>query len=256
MKTVILLSGKKSTGKDTAASHIQELLGPDAKGDHAVAIKSFADPLKKFCIDVLGLDHNQCYGESAERNGYTDIKWADINLKLSMPHADKWKDVGKWDAKLKARDVLQIVGTDVLRNFYENIWAHAATIAALKSPKNTIAFSDTRFPNEILEFEKLAEEKKINLHVIRILRPGLPTDLHPSEVALDRWDEEGRFKHIIKNDGTLKTFKTKLTNLAKKLGLLATPDETKIINKTYLDRSNNTIVFYNTDGTTQTVVPF
>ena len=225
MKTVILLSGKKSTGKDTAAKHIQDLLGEGHWGTDVAAIKSFADPLKKFCIDVLGLDENQCYGESVERNGYTDIRWADISLKLSMPHAAKWKDVGKWDAKLQARDILQIVGTDVLRNFYENIWARAATISALKTPKNFVIFSDTRFPNEVLEFQKLEEENKIKLIVVRIVRPGLPHDNHPSEVALDRWDDEGRFKHIITNDKSLKVFKTKIANLMKKVGVIIPPEE-------------------------------
>jgi hypothetical protein len=220
MKTVILLCGKKSTGKDTAAKHIQDVCGPTATGDYAVGIKSFADPLKKFCIDVLGLQHNQCYGESAERNGFTDIAWKDISLKFSLPNADKWKDKGVWDAKLKARDVLQIVGTDVLRSFYENIWAKAATVATLKSNHPIVVFSDTRFPNEILEFEKLQETGQIKLVTIRITRPGLPYDSHPSELALDRWDEENRFMHVIRNDGTLKAFKGKITKTIKKYGLV------------------------------------
>lgn len=251
MKTVILLSGKKSTGKDTAARHIQEIVGEDAKGDHAVAIKSFADPLKKFCIDVLGLDHNQCYGDSFERNSFTGISWADISLKFSLPHSDKWKDIGKWDAKLRVRDVLQIVGTDVLRNFYENIWARAGTITAVKSTKDIVVFSDTRFPNEILEFEKLEDDRQIKLIVIRIIRPGFPVDSHPSEIALDRWDEEGRFKHVILNDKALKTFKTKLTNLMKKLEVI----KSDVVNKEIQIRSEKIIKHIEGFGDI-TTVPF
>lgn len=227
MKTVILLAGKKRTGKDTAAQHIQNLVGEGERRQSQVAIKSFADPLKKFCMDTLGLSRGQCYGTSLERESHSDIKWTDINMSVAMQHTSKWKDKQDWDAKLTARDVLQIVGTDVLRNFYQNIWARAAAISALDSPTPIVVFADTRFPNEILEFESLAEQGKIKLLTIRIYRPGLVQDSHPSELALDKWDEDGRFEHTIVNDNSLTFFKRKVENLIRKTGIIALPPKKK-----------------------------
>lgn len=218
MKTVILLAGKKRTGKDTAAKHIQSFIRYNKALD--VAIKSFADPLKSFCMSTLGLTYEQCYGSSLDRESYTDIKWRDINPSISLNHTEKWKDKQDWDARLTARDVLQIVGTDVLRSFYQNIWARAATIAALDSPAPIVIFSDTRFPNEIMEFERLAEEGKINLLTARIKRPGLAHDNHPSELALDKWDEENRFEHVIINDGSIDEFRRKVEKLIKKAKIM------------------------------------
>lgn len=235
MKTVILLSGKKGTGKDTAGGMIKRLLycrncsgsGKTKKGSNCSRCRgsgskartmSFADPLKKFCIDVLGLSEQQCYGQSGERETPTGIKWTDINLKYSKPHSAKWLDGANWDAKLTARDVLQIVGTDVLRNFYQNIWSMAAVNAAKVAPEKVIVFTDTRFPNEIYSFLDSQKAGEMRVIVVRLYRDGAD-DSHPSETALDSWDEEGVWEHKFNNNLELDDLQYFIETTLAKYGL-------------------------------------
>ena len=56
MKNIIIgLSGKKSSGKTSLCNYFQSFL-------KTPKIYSLAEPLKNFCIDVLGLSYEQCYG--------------------------------------------------------------------------------------------------------------------------------------------------------------------------------------------------
>jgi hypothetical protein len=239
-KTVILLSGKKNTGKDTAGKLIKAMFKckkcrgrgrtsstmPCMKchGDGSrVQTMSFADPLKKFCIDVLGLTSEQCYGPSTHRETASPIKWSDINLRYSRIHGEKWMEPGKWETCMSARDVLQIVGTDVLRTFYKGIWANAAYLAAKRSEREIVVFTDTRFPNEITEFQKHHEDEELDsLVVIRMYRPGnTVVDNHPSELALDDWDAMGKWPNSIHNDDSQDVLAERLRSiLINKYGLM------------------------------------
>lgn len=117
MKTKIIgLSGKKQSGKNTAANYIIGLwlkavgvaddFSIDDKGclvtqsdgyqsyfdilkcneefkkeylDDFIRIYSFADILKKsVCIDILGLSYEQCFGTDEEKNTLTHLKWENM----------------------------------------------------------------------------------------------------------------------------------------------------------------------------------
>ena len=226
-KTVIIFSGRKSTGKDTSSTLVWSMLSckdcngtgydaghiPDFGGDATkmcetcvgksigfvkrIENMSFADPLKYLCQAAFGLTHKQCYGESGERETSSDITWDDIS--------PAYHDLKKPDSSeyLTAREVLQFVGTNVMRRFYPNIWAKAATISALRSNAEIVIFTDARFPNEIEEFQKLADAGEIKLVVIRLHRDTGLQDAHESETALDSWDEEMKFKYNIYNEGSM-----------------------------------------------------
>ena len=230
MKTVILLSGKKSTGKDTSFELIRDMFScnepycrcktvidtgtthcyPLGYRKHVKKI-SFADPLKSLCQSAFGLTTKQCYGESGERETPSEIRWGD----LCSAYSDRPKD-----ELLTAREILQLVGTNVMRSFFPNIWAKAATIAAFKSPADISVFTDARFPNEIEEFEKLASGNKIKLVVIRLIRDTGLFDEHESETALDEWDSGGRFEHNLINNGSMQELKDMLRHILEVEGLL------------------------------------
>ena len=237
MKTVILLSGKKSTGKDTSYDYIKDFFkcadcGGTGRRDGLVydfqlafphcemclgkgygytkKIKkmSFADPLKSLCKSAFGLTDIQCYGESGERETSTVIRWEDLNLNYHGLRGEKHiQDF------VTAREILQIVGTNVMRSFYPNVWAKAATIAAMKSEEDIVVFTDARFPNEIEEFQVLADDEKINLLVLRLHRDSANIDSHKSETALDSWDEEQKFQYNIFNNGSLDELKEMLRSV-------------------------------------------
>ena len=104
-------------------------------------IYAFADVLKEFAIDVLGLEHNQVYGTNEEKNSPTHLLWE------NMP-------TGNNKGPMTGREVLQYFGSDICRKMYENIWFDAC-IRRIKKDKPELALiSDVRFPNEIKGVQK------------------------------------------------------------------------------------------------------
>jgi len=233
---IVALSGRKGSGKNTIAQFIQEYYvsavlglsrnsgavgGFDYYVEESCFECSFADNLKEFCINTLGLTHEQCYGSDDEKNTTTRYKWEDA------PKVLRWKFGGSDMAEhmvangstqdqiaamyydcgvcrnngipgpdvqalatgyMTGREIMQIVGTDLCRQTFGNIWAEATvrTIKRHKKPMNVI--TDNRFPNEIAAV--LAEPGGF---IIRLTRSPFGTvDVHPSESALDgyEWNKE------------------------------------------------------------------
>jgi hypothetical protein len=196
-KLVILLSGKKGTGKNTSASIITDMLGTENVEEIA-----FADPIKRFTIDCFGLTKEQCYGTSGERETPSTICWEDISDKYRPATAK---------GLMSVREVLQFVGTEALRGFYHNIWAHAGLTAAARSKKPVVVFTDTRFPNEIQKLRSMASES-VRVIAVRIDRNTGKVDNHESETALDGYKD---FDYWIDNNHGREALRA---NLKKILG--------------------------------------
>jgi len=99
-------------------------------------IYAFADVLKEFAVDVLGLEHNQVYGTNEEKNSPTHLLWE------NMP-------TGNNKGPMTGREVLQYFGSDICRKMYENIWFDACIRRIRKDNPELALISDVRFPNEI-----------------------------------------------------------------------------------------------------------
>lgn len=135
----------------------------DGTRTHNLKHYSFADPLKKFCMDVLQLTHEECYGTNQQKNQLTHCN-----------HDEK---------QLTAREVLQFVGTDVIRSLWGDAWA-SATYKQIKEDKTKVSIiTDARFANEVM----MGKENGAKL--IKLLRNPHPGDEHPSETALDNFDD-------------------------------------------------------------------
>ena len=102
----------------------------------ACKIYAFADVLKEFAVDVLGLEHNQVYGTNEEKNSPTHLLWE------NMP-------TGNNKGPMTGREVLQYFGSDICRKMYENIWFDACIRRIRKDNPELALISDVRFPNEI-----------------------------------------------------------------------------------------------------------
>ena len=141
--------------------------------DSAIKIYNFADPLKEICIDVLGLTYEQCYGSDEDKNQLVNCY-----------------QKGK---QITAREVMQILGTDMFRGMQENVWA-SATVRKIKKEQPSIAvITDSRFPNEI-EAVKNAGGKHIRL----TRNPHNST--HKSETALDKeYYDWTNFDYVLDN---------------------------------------------------------
>jgi len=78
---------------------------------------------------------------------------------------------------------MQIVGTDMFRNFFDDdIWVNATFRNIKKEGCKIVLISDVRFPSEI---EGIIRN---NGTVVRLLRDICEKDIHASETALDHFD--------------------------------------------------------------------
>ena len=112
--------------------------------------------------------------------------------------------------KSTIRDVLQILGTDLLRKQFNSNIHVAATMGEIKS-EDKVIITDLRFPNE---YEAVKKRGGIT---IRVNRPSVILDGigynsgdHPSEVALDHvtdWD------YVIDNSGTIEELVEKVRTI-------------------------------------------
>jgi len=199
---LIGISGHKQAGKDTLTD------GMVSRGFGKKYM--FADKLKQVCVHLFNLDPNILYGTGTQKELPTDIKWSYIGSKikeLRMPpdaHEDYF---------LTHRQVLQILGSDVLREFFPNIWIHSLFSTIQKDEQLGHSFSiisDVRFPNEV---EAIKSQGGI---VVRLLRNSDGGDVHPSETILDK--NIGMFDIIIDNrnttiEQTYKMFENKMKEL-------------------------------------------
>lgn len=158
MIKLIAFSGRKQSGKTTSGEFIQSISGENTK------LYAFADRLKKdICIDILDLSVEQCYGSDEQKNTITNISWN-----------------GK---KLTAREVMEVVGTDIFRALKVDVWT-ASTINLIKKESPGIAIiTDVRFPDEV------DAVKKIGGKVVRLTRnPFNANNLIENALDQDRYD--------------------------------------------------------------------
>lgn len=170
---IIAFAGRKQSGKTSGCEFTANIFARTLQKN--ASIYNFADPLKKMCIEIFGLTHDQCYGTDDQKNEYVDCKWPD-NGKI-----------------MSAREVMQYIGTNVFRKMQHNVWA-GATIRKIKDENLPLALiADCRFPNEV------EAVKNAGGLVIKLNR-NLYNSSHESETALDedRYDQSN-FDFVIDN---------------------------------------------------------
>ncbi len=220
---IIALSGRKSAGKNETSRYICSIVDSSTT---KVKEYSFADTLKEFCIETLGLTREQCYGTDEQKNSPTEYKWEGIDefirwrfAGMRFKRSDGLVDVIEcsnyaeskkvfYDEKyslsprtpilntgyITGREVMQVFGTDMIRNMFGNVWA-ASTVRRIKADGCDIAvITDTRFPNEV---EHVIREQ--NGFVVRLTRNPYPDDSHPSECSLDNYSWSRDKCYIIDN---------------------------------------------------------
>ena len=110
MTKIIAFAGRKQSGKTSCSNFVKTLFPDD---ENFVKEYNFADPLKQdVCMNLLGLTYEQCYGDDEQKNTLTDILW---NEKL-----------------LTAREVMQLVGTDLFRAMKHDVWT-SSTIQKIQT---------------------------------------------------------------------------------------------------------------------------
>lgn len=173
---IIGLTGKKGHGKDTFADYLVENYG---------FIKlSFAEPLKKVCKELFLLTDEQLY-DSIEKEKI-DERW------------------GK-----SPRQIMQIIGTDILRKHYdEKIWVNLLLHKLEHYKDKNIVICDIRHPNELETVMSFNNIEKVK--IFRIERDNCKIiDSHITEnFILDDHDIK-----TIKNNDSLENFYKKIDKL-------------------------------------------
>jgi len=290
MTKILGISGKKQSGKDTAANYIlgsvmkklnyvrefkitpqgklyvwwhnctEGIVDYDSNStymsgfkeeylDKHIKLYSFADCLKKeICIKMLGLTYEQCYGTDEQKNSLTHLKWEDMpgiitketlyqesgNMLCDWSLSDEdfqedskheWRNIKVTQEMLSrinlqyraagfmtAREVLQFVGTEIMRKMYGN--AHVnATMNQIKqdAPKYAI-IRDTRFINEV----EGVSAHGITCRLLRDINKG--KDQHESETALDNYPLDNYNLVIDNTDMTIQEQNAKVYEFLKTQG--------------------------------------
>lgn len=148
--TLVGISGKKRSGKDTLASQFAK------EGFEQYAL---ADPIKESCQSIFGFSEEQVNGERKEE-------------------VDPY-----WDRT--PREVMQHFGTDAFRGTYgDDVWVKSLMQRLrLELPQRAVV-SDVRFPNEVEGIQNVQGD------VIRIDASERldHEDDHASETALDEYE--------------------------------------------------------------------
>ena len=67
---IIAFAGRKQSGKTSGCEFTANVFARTLQKN--ASIYNFADPLKKMCIEIFGLTHDQCYGTDEQKNEYVD----------------------------------------------------------------------------------------------------------------------------------------------------------------------------------------
>jgi hypothetical protein len=156
-----------------------------------VKLYSFADILKMSACAIFGLEPEQVNGTDEEKNAPTQFRWDQFDKFLLDKTRDEIKAKGIWDDPMTGRHILQVMGTDIFRTIYGDVWVDACLKNVADDGADLAIVTDCRFPNEVEGIQKAGGK------VVRFLRaPFADGDQHESETALD--DYEG-FDHVFDN---------------------------------------------------------
>lgn len=198
-KMIIGVSGKKRSGKDTVANHLETKYG--------FTKMAFASPIKWAAEDIFGFNERQLYG---------DLKEVEDSL---------WGFTPRW--------AMQMIGTDLFRDHIaKDIWIRRLKQRIRESPHTRIVVSDVRFLNEVQAIKDMGGQ------VVKINRPSVEKDTvwwkkwlaqhipyihtlfgpqyHQSELNLEDYNE---WDYELKNDKDLPTLFKRTDLLAEELGI-------------------------------------
>lgn len=204
---IIGISGKAGSGKDTVTSILLE--------NKSFTSIAFADPIKRFAMDIWNFNYDQLWGPSQNR---------------SLP--DERYPIGNGEY-LSPRKVLQHVGEECARALERGVWVrYALNIAKILltednlsySPVNGIQIGNNKFSAVIISdcryINELSAIKESGGKLIKIIRPGSGLDgdfaKHRSENDSESFSDDD-YDFIINNNGTLDNLKEKVGDIVKNI---------------------------------------
>lgn len=201
-KTIIGFAGRKRAGKTSLATYLTRC--------HEGTIVTVADALKNLCCDLLGfesIEELNTYKDKCTSWSFNSVKeaprWTKIICdEVFVEYTNKeYHEILKLIGEIKTynvREILQFVGTDIIRKYKPNWHVEKMVEAINNAPTDLVCVDDVRFPNERKAIEDLGGT------VFFVMLPNLSVDIsnHESEVSLT-WPDFDQH-HIILNMFTLK----------------------------------------------------
>lgn len=202
MKTVVLVSGKLQSGKNSFADMCMEYL----KDKTNTSFDFFAKELKERCkedfSDLISFINKLCetFPPEIRELLYTeDENWFENKNQLT-------------------RILLQIYGTNIFRDRVDtDYWAKQVVENVLNSDSSIIFITDVRFPSEIKAIKNMEHDYGYDIITIRInreLNREAEFNQHVSETALDDYEY---FDYVFENNGTVYELREKAEDFSKML---------------------------------------
>ena len=184
---LIAFAGRKGSGKSELAKICKR---------NGFEIIPFAFALKRLISDLVGFKVDSSQESKSKR---VDLKLSKkqlefISSETNIPFENVNNIIGSITFGT-VRDMLQIIGTNLIRECHPNWHVEKVKEVILSKPNNNWCIDDMRFPNEKEMVDELGGESWF------VIRPILDEIYqHPSETSL-KWQDFGN--HIIINDGTI-----------------------------------------------------
>ena len=162
-KTIILIAGKKRSGKNYTAEMLQSML---LKKNISCETFSFAEPLKDIVAKTFLISQSELEDYKNNPNRY----------KIML------KDNEGSNSRILTdfRQVLNDLGTPIMKSYFgDNIWVNLTENKIKKSQSKVIIISDFRFPVEKLQM------KDTKVITIRVNKEGLAHSNLISENSLN-----------------------------------------------------------------------
>lgn len=138
MTCIIGFLGRKGVGKNFVADITANLLS-----GKSVEMGAFADPIKDYCANVLGVDRALLYGNDNDKNTPTKYRWDD------MPGWIQEK-MGRKSGPMTVRHVMQVFGTELNREIWSrSIWTDAMKRTIDRKNPDYFLVTDVRYQNEV-----------------------------------------------------------------------------------------------------------
>lgn len=219
--------GSMGAGKDEVASILVR--------EHNFVRVGFADPMKRFCKEILDFSDEQLWGPSSKRNE-PDKRYA------RSPQEN---------VHLTPRYALQRLGDEWGRDCYPDIWvsyalrmakaiewregfyderrgfSRLADYEGTESPPANVVISDVRYKNEFDGIKRAGGLLvRVRRQVETLAVPGEQLELfptrHPSESGLLDVDDS-EFDHVIVNNGTLSQLSLLVASMMARVSDRPTP---------------------------------
>lgn len=194
---IYLVSGKKTSGKDTVANYIsKKTLYP---------IYCFAQPIKEAISEIFGVSSYYFNQENKEK------KLIRIHKPSNRSSFDEHQiDLEKYTS-FSVRSIMQDMGQYFRNNYDKNIWINLLIQKIKKDKVNNFIISDVRYKNEI---EKIKETFK-DVITIRINRPNTKHNKYSNHISETDLDEH-LFDYTLNNTGTLEDLAVQVNSILLK----------------------------------------